>query len=83
VTKISVFWDIMPYSPLKIHQYFGGKCSLHLQDRRIIQVLLDTCFMLVPFLTYNFIQKIGGAMLLQNMDFIPEDRTLQDQKHVL
>jgi hypothetical protein len=25
----------MPYNPFKVNQRFGGKCRLHLQDRRI------------------------------------------------
>jgi hypothetical protein len=33
--KSSIFWDITPYSPLKVNQRFGGTCRLHLQDRRI------------------------------------------------
>lgn len=28
--KHSVFWDITPYSPLKVNQYFGGICCFHL-----------------------------------------------------
>jgi hypothetical protein len=34
--KRSVFWDITPYSPLKINRRFGRTC-LHLQGRRISQ----------------------------------------------
>jgi hypothetical protein len=29
--KSSVFWNIMPFSPLKINRCFGGLCRLHLQ----------------------------------------------------
>jgi hypothetical protein len=35
--KSSIFWDIMPYSPLKIDQRFGGTYRLHLHERRIYQ----------------------------------------------
>jgi hypothetical protein len=31
VTKISVFWDKTPYSPLKVNRRFGGTSHLHLQ----------------------------------------------------
>jgi hypothetical protein len=27
--KSSVFWDILPHSPLKVNQHFGGTCCLH------------------------------------------------------
>jgi hypothetical protein len=29
VIKSTVFWDITPYSPLKVNRTFGGKCRLH------------------------------------------------------
>jgi hypothetical protein len=35
--KSSIFWDIMPYSPLKINRRFGGTCRLHLRGLRISQ----------------------------------------------
>jgi hypothetical protein len=35
VMKISIFWDIMSYSPVKLNLCFGGTCLLHLQGRRI------------------------------------------------
>jgi hypothetical protein len=35
VMKCSVFWDIMPYIPLKISRCFRGHCCLHLQGQRI------------------------------------------------
>jgi hypothetical protein len=34
----SMFWDIVPCSPLKVTQRFGGKCRLSLHGRRISQV---------------------------------------------
>jgi hypothetical protein len=30
VVKSSVFWDMMPYSLLKVNHYFGGTYCLHL-----------------------------------------------------
>jgi hypothetical protein len=33
--KIYIFWDITPYSQLKVCRRFGGICLLHLQGRRI------------------------------------------------
>jgi hypothetical protein len=37
VMKSSVFWDIVPCSPLKVNRRLGGTCRLHLQGRRINQ----------------------------------------------
>jgi hypothetical protein len=37
VMKSSVFWDITPYSLLKINQHLRGICYLYLQGRRIRQ----------------------------------------------
>jgi hypothetical protein len=33
--KSSVFWDIMPCSPLKVRRRFRGTCRLHLKGRKI------------------------------------------------
>jgi hypothetical protein len=33
--KSAVFWDITPWSPLKVNRRFGGTYCLHLQGRRI------------------------------------------------
>jgi hypothetical protein len=35
--KSSIFWDITPYSPVKVNIRFGGTGRLHLQGRRISQ----------------------------------------------
>jgi hypothetical protein len=35
VMKSTIFWDIMPCSPLKVNRRFGGIYHLHLQDQRI------------------------------------------------
>jgi hypothetical protein len=37
VMKTSIFWDIMPCSPVKVNRLFEGK-NLHLQGLRINQV---------------------------------------------
>jgi hypothetical protein len=37
VSKSSIFWDITPFSPLKVNQGFGGTCRLHLLGQRIIK----------------------------------------------
>jgi hypothetical protein len=33
--KRTIFWDIMPCSPLKINQRLEGTYRIHLQDRKI------------------------------------------------
>jgi hypothetical protein len=35
LVKSTIFWDITPYSPLKLNWRFGGTYYLHLQGRRI------------------------------------------------
>jgi hypothetical protein len=35
--KSFIYWDIKPYSPLKVNRRFGVTYSLYLQDPRIIQ----------------------------------------------
>jgi hypothetical protein len=37
VIRSSIFWDIRPYSPLKVNRRFGGTCRLHFQGRKISQ----------------------------------------------
>jgi hypothetical protein len=37
VVKSSNFWDVTPYSPLKVNRRFGGTCRLNLQGRRVKQ----------------------------------------------
>jgi hypothetical protein len=44
----SVFWDITPYSPMKVNQDFREMYRFHLQGR----TLLSTCFTLVSCLAY-------------------------------
>jgi hypothetical protein len=35
VMKSTIFWDITPCTPMKVNRRFGGKCCIHVQDRRI------------------------------------------------
>jgi hypothetical protein len=37
IIKSIIFWDITPWSPLKVNRHFGGTCCLHLQGWRISQ----------------------------------------------
>jgi hypothetical protein len=36
VMKSIIFWDITPFSLMKVNRRFGGTCILHLPGRRII-----------------------------------------------
>jgi hypothetical protein len=81
VLKSSIFWDIMPCSPLKIKQRFGGTCCLHLQGRRISQARIQyesrchserhACFLLGLF----FDPENGGDTFLQNAGCLSVDYT--------
>jgi hypothetical protein len=53
ISKCSIFWDMTPYSPLKIYWRFGGTCHLRLQGRKISKAQLFTCFTLVSILAYS------------------------------
>jgi hypothetical protein len=33
--KSSIFWDITPCSPVRVNRRVGGKCRLHLRDRKV------------------------------------------------
>jgi hypothetical protein len=37
--KSSTFWDITPYSLMKVNRRFGGKYSLHFQSRKVSQIV--------------------------------------------
>jgi hypothetical protein len=59
--KSSIFWDITPYSPMKVNWRFGGICRLHLQGRRISRARNQheagssrTCFLLPLWILANF-----------------------------
>jgi hypothetical protein len=52
VMRNSIFWDIMPCSPLKVNQHFGGTCCLHLQP------LLATCFTFISCSAYSLALKL-------------------------
>jgi hypothetical protein len=74
--KSSIFWDITPYSPLKVNRRFGGTCCLHLQSRRISRgsLQLTTCFH-AGFLLVLFDPEDGGFMFLRNVRWFSTDYT--------
>jgi hypothetical protein len=39
IMKSTIFWDIMPCSPLKVNRWFGREYRLHLQGQRISRAI--------------------------------------------
>jgi hypothetical protein len=60
VMKSPIFWDITPFSPLKVNQRFGGTCYLS-----------HTSFLLGLFLN----PEDGGDMFLRNFERLSADYT--------
>jgi hypothetical protein len=67
--KSSIFWDITPFSLLKVNQRFGGACRLHVQDQIISQARDQqaaskavTCFGLASCLAYSSTVKMEAAL---------------------
>jgi hypothetical protein len=88
--KSSIFWDIMPCSPLKVNRRFGGNCRLHLECRRISQgrkqrSAYDQVFIQVSCLAYLSTLKMEAVYSSETFfdiqqttrRYIPEDRTLK------
>jgi hypothetical protein len=79
VIKITIFWDIMSYSSLKVNHFEG---TYHL---RVAEALLATCFMLVSCSAYSSTLKMKAIFSSEmSLDFqwtilhhIPGDSTLQ------
>jgi hypothetical protein len=78
--KHSVFWDITPYSPLKVKRLFGGTYRQHLRGRRISRALcLPPAFALVFYTTYfSTVKMVATCSSETSVEFqhIHEDRTL-------
>jgi hypothetical protein len=66
--KDSIFWNITPCSPVKVSQRSGGRCRLHLQDRRTNQAraLLVICLHAGFLLGLIFDPEDEGDMFLQS-----------------
>jgi hypothetical protein len=85
VMKSTVFWDIMPCSPLKVNQRFRGAYHLHLQGRRISRARNQWQALLVSCVAYSSTLKMEVICFPKtSVDFqwttwhyIPEDSTLQ------
>jgi hypothetical protein len=67
VMKISIFWDITPYSPLKINWRFGETNRIHLQGGGISQA------------RYQRVSRWQAEQIRTTEPYTcPEDRPLQD-----
>jgi hypothetical protein len=67
--KISIIWDIMPYSPLKFGHHFGGTCLPHHQGGTISHarnqyeaVASRALIMLVSCLAYSLTQNMEETL---------------------
>jgi hypothetical protein len=89
VVKRSIFWDIIPGSPLKVNRRFGGTYRLHLQQETIMKqevrrAMLATCFTLVSYLLYSSTltmevtcsSETSVEFQQTTQRYSPEDRTL-------
>jgi hypothetical protein len=64
--KISVFWDITPYSTAKVNRRFAGTYHLHLVDQRVSQSNQPVRIKAV-LIWLLFDSKDGGDMFLWNV----------------
>jgi hypothetical protein len=62
----TIFWDIMPRSPLKVNRRFGGTYRLHLQ-RRISRVRNQLENKWQAEVCLFFDPEDGGNMFLRNV----------------
>jgi hypothetical protein len=46
--KITVFWDVIPYSLVDMYQHFGGTWFLHLQDTGVKMKAVYSSETLIP-----------------------------------
>jgi hypothetical protein len=80
--KSSIFWDIMPCSPLKVNLLFGGACPF------IFRLCLPPAFTLVscsvPSLTSKMEATCSPRTLVDfqqtTQRYVPEDRTLHNHQ---
>jgi hypothetical protein len=89
--KRTIFWDIMPYSPLKVNWHSGGSCRLHIQGQiswaryqwECRYQAMPPAFVLASSLAHSTMKMEAIRSSKTSVDFqrttwscIPEDRTL-------
>jgi hypothetical protein len=78
VMKIPSFWDIIPRSPLKVNWHFVVRGPLHLQGRKINQLLPVSClaYSSTPTLEATCFFETSVGFHRTTRRYIPEYRTL-------
>jgi hypothetical protein len=71
--KSTIFCDLTPCSPVKVHRRFGGTYCLHLHSRRVSTALHAACFLLCLL----FGPEDGGicSSEMSERGYIPEGST--------
>jgi hypothetical protein len=92
ILKSTIFFDITPYSPLKVNRRFGGTYRLHLQSRRIsraknqreirCQAELASCSAYSSTMKMEaiFSSETSGDFQRTTRRYIPEDRALHNHR---
>jgi hypothetical protein len=83
VMKSTIFWDIMPCSPLKANRHFRRTYRLHFQGRSIsrtryqheIMWQAEPCFHAGILLGLYFYPENGGNMFFRNVCWLSTDYT--------
>jgi hypothetical protein len=73
--KSSVFWDITPFSPLKVNRRSGGTCRLHSQGRRIM--ISCSAYSSTPRIEAKSSSETSVDFQRTTRRYIPEDSALQ------
>jgi hypothetical protein len=74
-SRSSIFWDITPYSPLKINRRFGGRCRKKPENTGSKKA--SACY-LIPagfLLGLLFDSEDGGEIILRNVGCFSTDYT--------
>jgi hypothetical protein len=78
--KSSAFWNITPFSPMKVNRYFGGTYRLNLQGRKVRNQHEEGSSQklhAIIFFGLLFSPEDGGDMFLQNVGLLfPDYRAL-------
>jgi hypothetical protein len=76
IMKSTIFWDLMPCSPLKANRRFGGTYRLRLQDRRINKQ--DSAYSSTLKMEAICSSETSVGFQRTTQRYIPEDSTLEE-----